>query len=84
METYGKKDDTNYYGYGLQKSYIQPNGDYAIGHKGRDLGYTANLFYFPKKGVTHIFFINYGTDGESKLKDVFKQFVGELISLTLQ
>ncbi len=84
MQTYGKKDDANYYGYGLQKSYIQPNGDYAIGHKGRDLGYSANLFYFPQKGVTHIFFINYGTDAESKLKDVFRQFVNELITLTLQ
>ena len=84
MQTYGKKDDTNYYGYGLQKSYIQPDGEYAIGHKGRDLGYSANLFYFPQKGVTHIFFINYGTDAESSLKDVFKKFVDELIALSLQ
>jgi D-alanyl-D-alanine carboxypeptidase len=84
MQTYGKKDDANYYGYGLQKSYIQLNGDYAIGHKGRDLGYSANLFYFPHKGVTHIFFINYGTDAESKLKDVFRQFVDELITLSLE
>ena len=84
MQTYGKKDDANYYGYGVQKSYIQPDGAYAIGHKGRDLGYSANLFYFPQKGVSHIFFINYGTDAESKLKDVFRQFVDELIVLTLQ
>lgn len=83
MQTYGKKDDTNYYGYGLQKSYIQPDGEYAIGHKGRDLGYSANLFYFPQKSVTHIFFINYGTDAESRLKDVFRKFVDELIALTL-
>ncbi|MGN6298270.1 MAG: serine hydrolase domain-containing protein [Ginsengibacter sp.] len=84
MQTYGKKDDTNYYGYGLQKSYIQPNGDYGIGHKGRDLGYSANLFYFPHNGVTHIFFVNYGTDANSGLKDVFGSFVDELVALTLQ
>ena len=84
MQTYGKKDDTNFYGYGLQKSYIQPDGEYGIGHKGRDLGYSANLFYFPQKGVTHIFFVNYGTDAESKLKSVFRDFVDELIALTLQ
>jgi len=84
MQTYGKKDDTNYYGYGLQKSYIQPNGDYGIGHKGRDLGYSANLFYFPHNGVTHIFFVNYGTDADSGLKDVFGSFVDELVALTLQ
>lgn len=82
METYGKPDDTNFYGYGIQKSYI--NGiDYGIGHKGRDLGYTANLFYFPNKGVTHIFFVNYGTDADSDLKQTFREFVDELIALTL-
>ena len=84
MQTYGKKDDTNYYGYGLQKSYIQPNGDYGIGHKGRDLAYSANLFYFPQNGVTHIFFVNYGTDAESGLQDVFWDFVDELVALTLK
>src|SRR5574338_235890 len=84
MQTYGKKDDTNFYGYGLQKSYIQPNGDYGIGHKGRDLAYSANLFYFPKNGVTHIFLVNYGTDAKSGLKDVFGSFVDELVALTLQ
>ena len=84
MQTYGKKDDTNYYGYGLQKSYIQPNGDYGIGHKGRDLAYSANLFYFPKNGVTHIFFVNYGTDAESNLQQVFYDFHDELLKLILQ
>jgi D-alanyl-D-alanine carboxypeptidase len=84
MQTYGKKDDTNFYGYGLQKSYIQPDGEYGIGHKGRDLGYSANMFYFPQKGVTHIFFVNYGTDADSGLKDVFKKFIDELVKLTLE
>jgi len=83
METYGKKDDTNYYGYGLEKSYIQANGDYGIGHKGRDLGYSANLFYFPNNGVTQIFLINYGTDAKSNLQQVFYDFQDELLRLTL-
>jgi D-alanyl-D-alanine carboxypeptidase len=83
MMTFGKPDDTNYYGYGTQKSYIR-GADYGIGHKGRDLGYTANLFYFPGKEVLHIFFINYGTDADSKLKDVFREFVEELVTVSLQ
>jgi len=83
MMTFGKPDDTNYYGYGTQKSYIR-GADFGIGHKGRDLGYTANLFYFPGKNVLHIFFINYGTDADSKLKDVFREFVEELVTLSLQ
>lgn len=84
MQTYGKKDDSNYYGYGLQKSYMDNGIDYGIGHKGRDLGYSANLFYFPNKEVLHIFFVNYGTDADSDLKEVFREFTNEMISLSLQ
>lgn len=84
MQTYGKQDDTNFYGYGLQKSFLNFGVNYGIGHKGRDVGYTANLMYFPNKGVMHIFFINYGTDGDSRLGDIFFEFQEELISLTLQ
>ncbi len=83
MQRYGKRDGTNFYGYGIQKSYINGN-DYGIGHKGRDLGYSANLFYFPSKGVTHIFFVNYGTDSDSGLKAIFTQFLDEMIQISLQ
>ena len=84
MQTYGKKDDPNYYGYGIQKTFLDHGGDYGIGHKGRDLGYSANLFYFPNKGIIHVFFINYGTDADSGLKQVFFDFQDELVDLTLQ
>jgi D-alanyl-D-alanine carboxypeptidase len=83
MQTYGKKDDTNLYGYGLQKTFLDRGINAGIGHKGRDLGYTANLFYFPNKGVLHIFFINYGTDADSDLKQIFREFQEELVNLTL-
>ncbi|MES1222621.1 MAG: hypothetical protein ABUT20_44410, partial [Bacteroidota bacterium] len=73
----------NFYGYGIQKSFLEHGADFGIGHKGRDLGYTANLFYFPSKQVTHIFFINYGTDSKSNLKEVFNEFQDELVNLTL-
>lgn len=83
MQTFGKQDDTNLYGYGLQKSYMNNPVDYGIGHKGRDLGYSANLFYFPNKKVMHIFFVNYGTDADSGLKEVFREFVNELVQVSL-
>jgi len=66
------------------KKFIELGDDYGIGHAGRDLGYSANLFYFPKKQVTHIFFTNYGTDANSKLKAQFLKFQDELIQLSLQ
>ena len=84
MQTYGKIDDPNYYGYGIMKTFLNHGADYGIGHKGRDLGYTANLFYFPSKGIIHIFFINYGTDSNSGLRDIFYQFQEELLTLTLK
>jgi D-alanyl-D-alanine carboxypeptidase len=83
MESYGKTDGNNYYGYGIMKKYIERGSDAGIGHAGRDVGYTCNLFYFPAKKVTHIFFINYGTDGNSRLREVFYQFQEELLNVTL-
>ena len=84
MQTYGKTDDENQYGYGIMKKFIQRGMNAGIGHSGRDLGYTANLFYFPNKKVTHAFLINYGTDSETALREVFYQFQEELLDLTLE
>lgn len=84
METYGKPDDMNEYGYGIMKKFISRGINAGYGHSGRDLGYTANLFWFPNKQVTHVFFVNYGTDADSKMKQVFRDFQEELLDLTLQ
>lgn len=84
MQTYGKVDFPNQYGYGIMKKFTDRGIDAGIGHSGRDLGYSANLFYFPNKDVTHIFLINYGTDSESGLRQVFYDFQNELLDLTLQ
>jgi D-alanyl-D-alanine carboxypeptidase len=83
METYGKSDGSNRYGYGIMKKFIERRNDAGIGHSGRDLGYTCNLFYFPSKNVTHVFFVNYGTDGASQLREIFYQFQEELLNTTL-
>ena len=84
MQTYGKPDDINEYGYGIMKKFITRGVNAGYGHSGRDLGYTANLFYFPNKGVTHAFLINYGTDSKSNLRQVFYDFQEELLNMTLQ
>jgi len=84
MQTWGRPDFPNQYGYGIMKKFIDRGADAGIGHSGRDLGYTANLFYFPNKDVLHIFLINYGTDSESKLRQVFYDFQDELLNLTLK
>lgn len=84
MQNYGKPDFPNQYGYGIMKKFIDRGIDAGIGHSGRELGYTGNLFYFPHKGVTHAFLINYGTDSDSRLKSVFSNFQEELLNITLQ
>ena len=84
MKTFGKTDDINRYGYGIMQKFIDRGINAGIGHSGRGLGSTANLFYFPAKGVTHIFIINYGTDSESELRDVFYNFQNELLDITLK
>jgi D-alanyl-D-alanine carboxypeptidase len=84
MNTFGKPDPPNRYGYGMMMKFIERGIDAGLGHSGRDLGYTANLFYFPNKKVTHAFCINYGTDADSDLKKVFTDFQQELLDLTLK
>ena len=83
MQTYGKSDGINRYGYGIMQKFTDRGINAGIGHSGRDLGYTANLFFFPNKNVTHIFFVNYGTDAKTNLRQVFYDFQEELLNLTL-
>lgn len=75
--------DHFYTGAGIVKKFTnKPN--YAVGHTGRDLGYSADLFYFPERDITLVFFINYGTDGNSNLKPVFEDFENELVDKILE
>jgi len=62
-----------YLGQGTMKDFIEgyPTDVYAYGHRGRELGYSADMFYFPEKGVTYSLIVNYGTDGDSKLRPTF-------------
>ncbi|MFZ4544847.1 MAG: serine hydrolase domain-containing protein [Saprospiraceae bacterium] len=55
-----------------------PSTDYAYGHRGRDLAYTADLNYFSKHSATLAIMCNYGTDSSSDLKDVYIEFRDEI------
>jgi len=84
MQRYGKSDGANRYGYGLMKKFISRGENAGLGHSGRDLGYTADLFYFPSKNVSYALLVNYGTDANSDLKEVFIQFENELLDSLLK
>ncbi len=69
------------FGITVMKDFMdRPNYQYAYGHRGRDLAYSADMFWFPNKDVTMIYLINYGTDAKSSLQQVFFDFREELVN----
>jgi len=83
MLTFIQEDDDYFTGYGVVKRFADKPA-YGIGHTGRDLGYVADLFYFPQRGITMAFCVNYGTDGDSFLKPIFLDFENELVDEVLK
>lgn len=79
MQTYGPPDEINNYGVGIMKKFNDRGPDFGIGHSGRDLGYSADLFYFPNKKFTLNLFVNYGTDSDSYLRQAFRDLEAEII-----
>ncbi|NVO19603.1 MAG: serine hydrolase [Bacteroidetes bacterium] len=61
-----------------------PTKDYAWGHRGRDLSYSADLFYFPEHHAIMSLIVNYGTDGDSPLRPVFKEMRDNIAKLIVE
>jgi len=61
-----------------------PAKDYAWGHRGRDLSYSADLDYFPEHNAIMSMIVNYGTNGESALQPVFKEMRDEVAKLVVR
>lgn len=58
--------------------------DFAWGHRGRDLSYSADLFYFPHHDAVMSLIVNYGTDGDTPLKSVFNEMRDKIAVLITQ
>jgi D-alanyl-D-alanine carboxypeptidase len=85
MTTMNGYDENRGYGQGCLEDFGEKGpGNTGIGHTGRDLGYSCDLFYFKKNNTIMCFLINYGTDGNSNLKNVFKEFESSLVDVVLQ
>lgn len=79
------ENEGEYYGVSLRKEFFGNNKQWiGYGHRGRDLAYTADLYYFPDQDVTVAWLINYGTDADSDLKEVFTAFRKEMIEAILE
>ncbi|PTM03943.1 MAG: hypothetical protein DA405_08890 [Bacteroidetes bacterium] len=83
MEDFHLARDNFYTGVGNVKKFTEKS-DFGLGHTGRDLGYSADLFYFPNAEISMAFFVNYGTNGASNLKEVFEDFESELVDEILR
>jgi len=84
MLVFGPPDEVNNYGVGIMKKFNDRGLNFGLGHSGRDLGYSADLFYFPEKQYFTNFFVNYGTDSDSFLKQIFKDFENEVMDEMLR
>jgi D-alanyl-D-alanine carboxypeptidase len=74
------ENERNDLGVGMMRKFKNFTDDKGVGHSGRDLGYSADLFAFPTRNDRlMIFFVNYGTDGETNLRQVFLDFEQELV-----
>jgi D-alanyl-D-alanine carboxypeptidase len=63
------------YGVTIRKDFLDRSADeFGLGHRGRDLAYSADLFYFPTRDRTMAYLVNYGTDANSELREVFLRF----------
>lgn len=82
MQEFTQEDEDFFTGVGMIKKFTLKK-NYGIGHTGRDLGYNADLFYFPDRNITMVFFVNYGTNGSSSLKQVFFNFESDLVDLII-
>lgn len=77
MLTFGAPEGTTNksLGLGIFKDFLERAPDqFAYGHRGRDLGYTGDMYWFPNQDYTMTYLINYGTDAKSELRQSFYDF----------
>jgi D-alanyl-D-alanine carboxypeptidase len=84
MQQWSAPDTTYDIGIGLLREY--KNTGYAgIGHTGGDLGYAAVAHIFPDRNNRMLIYcVNYGTNGDSRLRSVYAAFRDELANALLR
>jgi len=58
--------------------------EFAYGHRGRDLAYSSDAYYFPNQDITLVYLVNYGTNSDTPIRDVFEEFRLALIDKVLE
>ena len=86
MQTFVPSGEEGDIGVGLLQQYKQLNlGHVGVGHSGGDLGYCGEAQYFPTRNKRiFVTLVNYGTNGNTPLKDVYKDMRAELVKTLLK
>jgi D-alanyl-D-alanine carboxypeptidase len=85
MFTFINEDEKRDIGVGILRSFKHMSVEPGVGHTGRDLGYSADMFVFPTANDRlMIFFVNYGTDGDTPLRQVFWDFEEDMIKALIE
>lgn len=80
MNDFMNEDENNRLSPGAMLKFRSFSPHEGLGHSGRDLGYSADLFMFPtRNNRLLIFLVNYGTNAASDLREVFRSFEKELV-----
>lgn len=80
MNDFMNEDENNRLSPGAMLKFRSFTTHEGLGHSGRDLGYSADLFMFPtRNNRLMIFLVNYGTNAASDLREVFRAFEKELV-----
>ena len=81
-----EEDSDRLLGAGLMKDFIHRDNalEFALGHRGRDLAYSADLFYFPNQHQVMVLIVNYGTDGDSRLRPAFYDLRKAVVDAMMQ
>lgn len=86
MLTFGEPEGTTNkrLGLGIFKDFLERAPDqFAYGHRGRDLGYTADMYWFPNQDYTMTYLVNYGSDAKSELRQQFYDFRKEIVDVLM-
>jgi D-alanyl-D-alanine carboxypeptidase len=81
MQDFIEDDERGNLGMGLLQQYKHLNIPHlGVGHSGRDLGYSGDAHYFPtRNNRIFINLVNYGTNGNTPLRQVFYDMRDEFV-----
>lgn len=85
MLTFIQVDEREAAGVGIYNQFQHVTDQPVLGHAGGDLAYSAGMYVLPTRNNAVVtFLVNYGTNGDTPLREVYRSFEREIIGLMAQ